>query len=112
VVAAVYMVPTPGAKVRGTGVPGDSSGQLLEKILQNAAAKTEVVAVGNPYLALDFPSVQNYLCTFSNAVVSEVAVVKALFGEIPIHGHLPVSIPNIAARGVGMDRPQATPGGH
>ncbi len=112
VIAAVYMVPTPGAKVRGTGVPGDSSGQLLEKILRNAAAKTEVVAVGNPYLALDFPSVQNYLCTFSNAAVSEVAAVKALFGEIPIHGHLPVSIPNIAARGAGMDRPTAAPGGH
>jgi hypothetical protein len=31
--------------------------------------------------------------------------VKALFGEIPIHGHLPVSIPNVAQRGVGLERP-------
>jgi beta-N-acetylhexosaminidase len=105
VVAAVYMVPTPGAKVKGTGVAGDSSASLLEKILQTAAAKTEVIAVGNPYLAADFPDVQNYVCTFSNAAVSEVAVVKALFGEIPIHGRLPVSIPNVAARGAGIDRP-------
>jgi hypothetical protein len=28
-----------------------------------------------------------------------------LFGEIPIRGRLPVSIPNIAQRGSGMDRP-------
>jgi len=34
----------------------------------------------------------------SNASVSEIAAVKALFGEIVIHGHLPVSIPNIAAK--------------
>ena len=52
-----------------------------------------VLAMGNPYLATDFPTVENYICSFSNTSVSEVAVVKALFGEIPIHGHLPVTIP-------------------
>jgi hypothetical protein len=56
--------------------------------------------------------VQNYLCTFSNATVSEVSVVKALFGEIAIRGRLPVSIPNIAQRGAGIERPpQAAQGG-
>jgi beta-N-acetylhexosaminidase len=44
------------------------------------------------------------MCTFSNASVSEVAAVKALFGEIAIRGHLPVSIPNIAQRGAGIER--------
>ena len=39
------------------------------------------------------------------ATVSEVAAVKALFGEIPIRGHLPVTIPNVAQRGVGLERP-------
>ena len=29
---------------------------------------------------------------------------KALFGEIPIRGHLPVSIPNVAERGAGIER--------
>jgi beta-N-acetylhexosaminidase len=73
--------------------------------LDHAAEKTAVLAMGNPYLAQDFPAVQNYLCTFSNATVSEVSAVKALFGEIAIRGHLPVSIPNIAQRGVGIERP-------
>jgi beta-N-acetylhexosaminidase len=73
--------------------------------LDRAAQKTAVVAVGNPYLASDFPKIENYICTFSNASVSEVAAVKALFGEIPIGGHLPVTIPNIAQRGTGMERP-------
>jgi beta-N-acetylhexosaminidase len=61
--------------------------------------------MGNPYVAQDFPAVQNYLCTFSNASVSEISAVKALFGEIAIRGHLPVSIPNIAQRGAGIERP-------
>jgi beta-N-acetylhexosaminidase len=84
----------------------DASGTLLQAILDHAAQKTAVLAMGNPYLAQDFPAIQNYLCTFSNASVSEVSAVKALFGEIAIRGHLPVSIPNIAQRGAGIERPQ------
>jgi hypothetical protein len=52
--------------------------------------------------------VQNYLCTYSVASVSEIAAVKALFGEIGIHGHSPVTIPGIADRGAGLDRPIIT----
>ena len=73
--------------------------------------KTAVVAMGNPYLAADFPKIENYMCTFSNASVSEIAAVKALFGEIAIHGHLPVSIPNVAARGAGLERTVQVAGG-
>ena len=64
-----------------------------------------VVAMGNPYLASDFPKVENYMCTFSNATVSEVAAIQALFGEIPIRGHIPVTIPGFAERGTGLERP-------
>jgi hypothetical protein len=53
----------------------------------------------------DFPAIQNYLCAFSNATVSETAAIKAIFGEIPIRGHLPVTIPGIASRGEGVERP-------
>jgi len=110
VIAAVYEVPVPGKVMNGAnGVTNsvglsDASGALLQKILDHAAEKTGVLAMGNPYLAQDFPAVQNYLCTFSNATVSEISAVKALFGEIAIRGHLPVSIPNIAQRGAGIER--------
>jgi beta-N-acetylhexosaminidase len=104
VVAAVYVIPTAG-KVGNSVAMADATGTLLQQLIDHAAAKTAVVAMGNPYLASDFPKVENYMCTFSNASVSEVAAVKALFGEIPIRGHLPVTIPNIAERGAGMERP-------
>ena len=111
VVAAVYVIPTAG-KVGNSVAMADATGTLLQQVLDHAAAKTAVVAMGNPYLASDFPKIENYMCTFSNATVSEVGAIKALFGEIPIRGHLPVSIPNVAQRGVGLERPaQVAKGG-
>jgi hypothetical protein len=50
--------------------------------------------MGTPYLTEDFPTIQNYICTFSNATVSEISAAKALFGEIPTPGHLPVNLSN------------------
>lgn len=104
VVAAVYVIPTAG-KIGNSMAMADPSGALLQQVLDHAAPKTVMLAMGNPYLASEFPKVENYVCTFSNATVSEIAAVKALFGEIPVHGHLPVSIPNIAQRGTGLERP-------
>jgi beta-N-acetylhexosaminidase len=104
VVAAVYVVPMAG-KVGNSVAMADATGALLQRLLDRAAGKTVVVAMGNPYLAADFPKIENYMCTFSNASVSELSAVKALFGEIAIRGHLPVSIPNVAQRGAGLQRP-------
>jgi beta-N-acetylhexosaminidase len=111
VIAAVYVVPTAG-KIGNSVAMADANGGLLQQLLDHAAGKTVVVAMGNPYLASDFPKIENYMCTFSNASVSEIAAVRALFGEIMIRGHLPVSIPNVAARGAGIERSvQADSGG-
>jgi beta-N-acetylhexosaminidase len=104
VVAAVYVIPTAG-KIGNTMAMTDATGTLLQQVLDHAAEKTAVVAMGNPYLAGDFPKIENYMCTFSNASVSEIGAIKALFGEIPIRGHLPVTIPNVAQRGAGLERP-------
>jgi beta-N-acetylhexosaminidase len=111
VIAAVYVVPT-GGKIDNSVAMADATGVLLQQLLNHAGDKAAVIAMGNPYLAADFPKIGNYMCTFSNATVSETAAVKALFGEIMIHGHLPVSIPNVAARGTGIERPvQVASGG-
>jgi beta-N-acetylhexosaminidase len=108
VVIAVYASPSAGrvvkteGGVRGSASIADESASLLHQMLKIGAGKSIVLAMGNPYLAKDFPEVQNYLCAFSAAPVSETSVAKALFGEIEIHGHLPVAIPGIAARGAGI----------
>jgi len=61
-----------------------------------------MVALGSPYLLRNFPNVTAYLATFSNVPPSEVAAVRALWGEIAIRGHLPVSIPGFAKVGEGI----------
>ncbi|HVN20310.1 MAG TPA: hypothetical protein VMU05_16105, partial [Dongiaceae bacterium] len=110
VVAAVYIVPSAarsiklGRKSKHPASLPDSTSALLDKILAHAGDKTIVLAMGSPYLSDDFPTIQNYICTFSNATVSEISAAKALFGEIPIHGHMPVTLarapsgPSSAAR--------------
>lgn len=111
VIAAVYVVPTAGKASKGAGglvntvAIAEAPATLLQKILDQAPEKTVVLAMGSPYLAQGFPTLQNYLCAFSNETVSEVSVVKALFGEIAIRGRLPVTIPDIAQRGAGIERP-------
>lgn len=111
VVAALYVVPTAGKALRSaeglknTVALNDAMGTLLNTILERAAARTIVLAMGSPYVISDFPAIQNYVCAFSNASVSDAAAVKALFSEIPIRGHLPVTIPGIASRGAGLERP-------
>jgi beta-N-acetylhexosaminidase len=108
VIAAVYAIPSAGRRVNGAGTGSiglaEGTGSLLSSLAGQFGAKTMVLAMGNPYIAADYPRVQNYLCTFSNAPVSEISAVKALFGEIPIHGHLPVTIPGFAQRGTGIER--------
>jgi beta-N-acetylhexosaminidase len=61
-----------------------------------------LVALGSPYLLRNFPNVTAYLATFSSVPPSEIAAVKALWGEIPIRGRLPVSIPGLAKLGDGI----------
>jgi beta-N-acetylhexosaminidase len=101
VVVAVYIVPSAARSrkvARGEKHPASlpaPTSSLLERILGGAAEKTVVLAMGNPYLADDFPAIQNYICTFSNVTVSEISAARALFGEIPMPGQMPVNLSSV-----------------
>jgi beta-N-acetylhexosaminidase len=64
-----------------------------------------LAALGNPYLVRSFPNATAYMTTYSPTPTSEAALVKALFGEIAITGHLPVTIPGVAKYGDGLQIP-------
>ena len=68
-----------------------------------------LAALGNPYLVRNFPNVAAYLTTYSPTPTSETALAKALFGEIAITGHLPVTITGVAKYGDGIQVPMASP---
>ncbi len=73
--------------------------------LIHGPAPVALISLGNPYLLRDFPDVASYAATFSTSSTSEIAAAKAILGEIPITGKLPVSIPGLAKVGDGLDVP-------
>jgi beta-N-acetylhexosaminidase len=108
VIAAVYSVSQPApaeiAATSASGLAAQGSAGILRNILDAAGDRTVVVALGSPYSILNFPSERTYLCTYSWLPTSERSAAKALFGEISIHGKLPVTLPGIAKRGDGIDK--------
>ncbi|MGE5645164.1 MAG: glycoside hydrolase family 3 N-terminal domain-containing protein [Acidobacteriota bacterium] len=77
---------------------------LLNRVIESGKPVV-LVALGNPYLLRSFSGVAAYLATYSTVPPSETAAVKALFGEIPIQGRLPVTIPGVAQYGEGIQLP-------
>jgi beta-N-acetylhexosaminidase len=114
VIVAAYISPIAAKAVMVNGVMKntvsftDEAATLLRMVLKVGANKTAVIAMGSPYVAAEYPEVQTYICTFSNTPTSETSAVKALFGEIGFHGRLPVTLPNMAQRGSGIDRNAVT----
>src|SRR5438105_2438459 len=53
------------------------------------------LALGSPYLIERFPQAETWLGAFGISDVAQISMARALFGEIPIRGHLPVTIPGI-----------------
>jgi beta-N-acetylhexosaminidase len=65
---------------------------------------TVAVALRLPYDLAAYPSAPTYLCTYSILESSMDALARALWGEMPIRGRLPASIPGMSASGQGMER--------
>jgi beta-N-acetylhexosaminidase len=86
------------------GLP-ESQKRIIEKLL--GSGKPVVwVAFGNPYVVRLAPLAGTYLCTFSYSDSSQMAAARAISGEIPISGKMPVSIPLFAKAGAGLQIPK------
>ncbi len=98
-----YVLPSfvSAAAYRGNVALAGAFPQLIEK-LQAGRTPVVIIAMGNPYLLRAFPKVNGYLATYSTAPSSEVAAVRALYGDIAITGKLPVTIPGLAKYGDGI----------
>jgi beta-N-acetylhexosaminidase len=70
-----------------------------------AAAKPFVaVLFGNPYAALGLSRVPAILVTYDFYDRAEASAVRALVGEAPIGGRLPITLPGLFPLGHGLDR--------
>ena len=70
--------------------------------LTEGATPVIIATFNDPYMGAAFPRAAAYLTPFSSAPSAEIATAKALFGEIEISGHTPVSIPQVAPLGAGL----------
>ena len=90
------------AAYRGDVALGGDFPHLLDALFATGKP-VALVAMGNPYMVRSFPKAAAFLLTFSTVPPSETAAAQALFGEIPIRGHSPVTIPGVAQIGEGID---------
>lgn len=64
------------------------------------------LGLGSPYLIERFPQAQTWLGAFGISDVAQISMARALFGEIPVRGHLPVGIPGAQINvGFGIELP-------
>jgi beta-glucosidase-like glycosyl hydrolase/CubicO group peptidase (beta-lactamase class C family) len=64
------------------------------------------LAFGSPYLIEGFPQAETWLGAFGISDVAQTSMARALFGEIPVRGHLPVTIPGVQLNaGFGIEVP-------
>jgi beta-N-acetylhexosaminidase len=79
-----------------------AAGKQLGERLINRKLPLVVISLGNPYLLLAMPESPSYLLAYSPFPVSQRAAAKAVLGEIEVNGKLPVSLPELYARGHGL----------
>ncbi len=65
---------------------------FIKKILR-LKIPAVVLSLGNPYLLSLIPASVTYLCAYGDSPVSQIAMMKAISGEIKLNGKLPISIP-------------------
>src|SRR5712692_4420559 len=67
------------------------------------------VGFGSPYLIERFPQAETWLAAFGISDVAQISEARALFGQIPVRGKLPVTIPGVNLKaGFGIEL-QANP---
>jgi beta-glucosidase-like glycosyl hydrolase len=113
--AAKYDVVIAGVFVRAASASGrlDLAPEVV-RMLENIARSTErrsqpLVSVffGNPYAAISTPDLPAMLLTYDFSDAAERAAAKAIAGEIPISGRLPITLPGFFALGHGLRRDTA-----
>jgi beta-N-acetylhexosaminidase len=83
-------------------VPAEQA--ALAEQLYKTGKPVITVGFGSPYLIESFPKAETWLAAFGISDVAQISVARALFGQIPVRGKLPVTIPGVNLKaGSGME---------
>jgi beta-glucosidase-like glycosyl hydrolase len=78
--------------------------EVASKLIAGLGTRAIAISFGTPYLLREIPAAGTYFCSYGIQPVMQLAAVHALFGEAPVTGKLPVTIPGLAPRGTGITR--------
>ncbi len=85
-------------------VPAEQA--ALAERLYTSGKPVITLGFGSPYLIERFPQAQTWLAAFGISEVAQISIARALFGQIPAHGRLPVTVPGVDLNaGFGMELP-------
>jgi beta-N-acetylhexosaminidase len=85
-------------------VPAEQA--VLAEQIYKTGKPVITVGLGSPYLIENFPKAETWLAAFGISDVAQISAARALFGQIPVRGRLPVTIPGVDLKaGFGIDVP-------
>ena len=103
--AALAKVAGASAVILGTyqyGTPTAPNAALLIRRLVDSSSPIVAVSMMNPYDLSLSTGANAAVCAYGMTASSLEAAARLIFGEIPAHGRLPVTLPGVAARGAGL----------
>jgi beta-N-acetylhexosaminidase len=77
---------------------------LVQRTAGDSRHPVVVAVLGNPYAAGPLTAASSVVLTYDLGDAAELSVARALTGERPIGGHLPIALPGIASIGAGISR--------
>jgi beta-N-acetylhexosaminidase len=89
---------------------GAATLSLLEQLAADRTKPLVTIAFGSPYVGEIAAKVPALLLTYEIGDAPEAAAARALSGEAPIGGKLPVTIPGLLPAGHGLERAAVAPG--
>lgn len=66
--------------------------ELARNVIERLTTRRIAISFGNPYLLRELPNVANYICAYGVQSVLQIAAARALFGEAPMSGKLPITL--------------------
>ena len=89
------------ASYKGSIHLNDAQTKLLRDLSATKKPLT-FTAFGSPYVLMHVPELPAYAVTYDIGQASELAAIKALTGEIPYRGKLPIGMPGFYPMGHGL----------
>lgn len=77
----------------------------LWKVVADCECKNRIfISFGNPYFLHDVANAESYINVYSDCLAAQETTIKAIFGELPFRGIVPVSCPFSFERGDGIKK--------